>query len=248
MQVDMREVASGVFLVRASHTNVVLLAEGDALTLVDAGYPSDRRLLQAAVHRLGRQMSDVVALLLTHAHVDHLGCARRLALPVHCHEAEESHARGEVEQVVGARDVLPRLWRPGVLRWFVNVVTHGGLRRTPVDDVQTFDDGDPLDMPGRPVPVHTPGHTSGHVSFHVPEAGALLSGDALVTVDVWRTTRRGPQVLRAPFNHDHDAALASLERFVPLDADVVVPGHGQPFRGTPAEAVASARQRGPRPR
>jgi hypothetical protein len=31
-----------------------------------------------------------------------------------------------------------------------------------------------------------------------------------------------------------------LERLAPLEAEVVVPGHGAPFHGTPAEAVTAA--------
>ncbi len=41
--------------------------------------------------------------------------------------------------------------------------------------VETFTT-DALDIPGRPVPVPTPGHTSGHSAFHLPERGALLVG------------------------------------------------------------------------
>ena len=35
----------------------------------------------------------------------------------------------------------------------------------------------------------------------------------------------------------------ALDALEPLEADVVAFGHGEPFRGSPAAAVASARER-----
>ncbi len=39
----------------------------------------------------------------------------------------------------------------------------------------------------------------------------------------------------------HDRAIVSLARYEDLDAEVVVPGHGRPYRGAPSRAVAAAR-------
>jgi glyoxylase-like metal-dependent hydrolase (beta-lactamase superfamily II) len=91
------------------------------------------------------------------------------------------------------------------------------------------------------VVVHTPGHTDGHVGLHLPDRGLLLSGDALITVDVWDESRRGPQLIQPPFNHDHAQAMATLDRYAELEAEVVVPGHGEVHRGSPRDAVLLAR-------
>ena len=72
----------------------------------------------------------------------------------------------------------------------------------------------------------------------------LITGDALITVDLWDPDRRGPQMIRRQFNYDHDQAIESLDRFTDLAADVIVPGHGEPWRGHPREAVAQAREVG----
>jgi glyoxylase-like metal-dependent hydrolase (beta-lactamase superfamily II) len=60
-----------------------------------------------------------------------------------------------------------------------------------VRDVQTYEDAETLDVPGRPHVVFTPGHTFGHSSLHFAERGVLIAGDAIVTVDPY-TNRRGP--------------------------------------------------------
>jgi hypothetical protein len=68
----------------------------------------------------------------------------------------------------------------------------------------------------------------------------LLTGDALVTGHhLLRGT--GPQRLPEFFHHDAAEAQASLDTIAALDADVIVPGHGAPWRGTPTEAVAALR-------
>lgn len=246
MHPRVREVGPDVFHVEVSHTNAVLVREGDELTLIDSGYPRDRHLVDAAVRQLGGEPADLSAVLLTHAHVDHIGSAERLrrdhGIPVHCHAAEAAHARGKVEERISERDLLRRLWRPGVAAFVANVVANGGLRPPHLTEVTTFADGEEVDVPGRPMAIHSPGHTSGHAAFHLPDRGVLVTGDALITVDVWDRSDRGPQVIRAPFNHDHERALGSLARFEDLAADAVVPGHGRPYRGTPAQAVAEARR------
>jgi glyoxylase-like metal-dependent hydrolase (beta-lactamase superfamily II) len=244
MEPQLTEVGSGVYFVEASHTNFVLVAEGGELTVVDSGYPKDRGLLEDAVAQTGHSLADISAMLLTHAHVDHLGSAEWLrrdhGVPVHTHTVEAPHARGEVDEVISQLDLLMRLWRPKVLSFTLNAVTSGALRHERLAQVSTFEDDEVLDVPGHPSAVFTPGHTSGHSAFHLADRGVLITGDALITVDVWDPGRRGPQLIRPQFNADNERARSSLSRLAGCDAEVVVPGHGQPYRSSPAEAVEEA--------
>jgi glyoxylase-like metal-dependent hydrolase (beta-lactamase superfamily II) len=54
--------------------------------------------------------------------------------------------------------------------------------------------------------------------------------------------RTGPQLMDDAFNNDTDQAYESLERLEMIDADLLLPGHGRPFEGTPAQAVELARR------
>lgn len=247
MDARVQEVGAGVWHVRASHTNFVLVRDGGSVTLIDTGYPGDRQLLEHAIRQAGGHPADLSALLLTHAHVDHTGSAEWLrsthGVPVHCHGQEVPNALGEVHEVISTADVLVRAWRPKVLLFTLNAARNGALTATPLEHVDPFTGEEPLDVAGRPVPVHTPGHTSGHTSYHLPDRGVLVAGDALITVDVWDHRRTGPQLIRPLFNHDHERADRSLDRLVELDAQVVLPGHGAPFHGSPAAAVDLVRSR-----
>ncbi|WP_067397347.1 MBL fold metallo-hydrolase [Streptomyces sp. F-3] len=245
MHMNIQHIADGTYLVHGTSTNWVILTEGDAAALIDTGYPGDRQRLLDSLAAVGSSPEAVTAVLITHAHNDHLGSAEYLravhGTPVYLHEAEVPHARREFLHQVGVREVLRNSWRPGVLPWAVRALRVGGTAHIPVAAPRPFPTGGPLDLPGRPVPVHTPGHTRGHTVFHLPDAGVVISGDALVSGHP--TSRiRGPQLLPDMFHHERAQALASLAVLERLDADVVLPGHGPAHRGPVRQAVRRARE------
>ncbi|MET7684978.1 MBL fold metallo-hydrolase [Streptomyces sp. NPDC005423] len=245
MRADVRQVADGAYLVHGSNTNWVILTEGDAVTLVDTGYPGDRQLVLDSLAQVGSSPEAVTAVLITHAHNDHLGSAEHLraahGIPVYLHEAEVPHARREFLQQVSVGAVLKNAWRPGVLPWMVHALRSGGTEQHPVTAPEPFPGTGRLDLPGGPIPVHTPGHTDGHCVFHLPEAGLVISGDTLVTGHP--TSRiRGPQLLPDMFHHERDRTVASLAVLETLDADVLLPGHGPAHDGPVRDAARRARE------
>jgi glyoxylase-like metal-dependent hydrolase (beta-lactamase superfamily II) len=246
MRLDVRHIADGTYLVHGSNTNWVILTEGDAVTLVDTGYPGDRAALLASLAEIGSAPEAVRAVLITHAHNDHLGSAEHLratyGTPVYLHEAEAPHARREFLHQVGVGTVLRNGWRPGVLPWAVHALRSGGTEHVPVTSPEPFPRSGALDLPGRPVPVHTPGHTDGHCAYHLPQAGVVISGDALVT---GHPTSRiaGPQLLPDMFHRERARTLASLAVFEDLEGDVLLPGHGPALTGSVRDAALQARER-----
>ncbi|MEU5627098.1 MBL fold metallo-hydrolase [Streptomyces tendae] len=246
MSADVRQVADGTYLVHGGHTNWVVLTDGDAATLVDTGYPGDRRALLDSLTAVGSSPEAVAAVLVTHAHNDHLGSAEYLrathGTPVLMHEAEVPHARRDFLQQVSVGTVLRNAWRPGVLPWMVHVLRTGGTEQHPVTAPAAFPADGALDLPGRPVPVHTPGHTDGHCVYHLPDAGVVISGDALVSGHALSRTE-GPQLLPGLFHHDRAGAVASLDVVAALEGDVLLPGHGPVHRGPVKDAADLARER-----
>jgi glyoxylase-like metal-dependent hydrolase (beta-lactamase superfamily II) len=240
----MYQAADGVWLVTGTDVNWVLVADGDEVTLVDAGEPRDLPRVLSSLERVGRPGGDVSAVVITHAHPDHIGAAERLradrGIPVWLLDSEAPHARGQVIEEASKLQILRATWRPPVLLWGLRILRAGATRVERLTEVKLFEAGSgPLDVPGHLVPVPTIGHTSGHCAFHLPERGVLITGDALITAHpVSRTT--GPQLCPPMFNHDEAANLASLQALAGLPADVVLPGHGPAYRGSPASAVERA--------
>jgi glyoxylase-like metal-dependent hydrolase (beta-lactamase superfamily II) len=246
MQTDVQQVADGTYLVHGSNTNWVILTEGDVVTLVDTGYPGDREQVLASLAQVGSSPEAVAAVLVTHAHNDHLGSAEYLrstyGTPVYLHDAELAHARREFLHQVSVGTVLKNGWRPGVLPWAVHAIRSGGTAKVPVTAPEAFPSKGALDLPGRPVPVPTPGHTDGHAAFHLPDSGVLISGDALVTGHP--TSRvEGPQLLPDMFHHERARAVASLDVLAGLEGELLLPGHGPAHRGPVREAALQAKER-----
>jgi glyoxylase-like metal-dependent hydrolase (beta-lactamase superfamily II) len=223
----------------------VLLTDGEAVTLVDTGYPGDRAAVLESLDRIGRSPTDVEAVVLTHGHPDHIGSAEHLrttyGIPVLAHELEAPNARGARIEQVSERVLLSMLWRPAVFLWMRDILRLRAAKVERLGDLELFVEQQ-LDVPGAPRVVHTPGHTSGHCSLHLPDRGVLLVGDALMTAHALVKVP-GPQLLPDFFNTDTAQARASLERLRGLAADVVVPGHGPAFQGSPADAVDQALRR-----
>ena len=240
-------IAEGVYRLGSSLINWYLVEDGGRFTVVDAGLPGYRSQLDDALAELGGSVGDVEAIVLTHAHVDHVGFAESLraetGVPVLVHPGDEKMAR-TTKTPMGERGPLPYLWRPQVWQLLLHGALNGGVKQHGITELRTFEDGEELDVPGRPHVVHTPGHTRGSCSLHLPDRSALLVGDALCTRNPM-TGREGPQIMPASFTVDVAGALAALERIEAVDADVMGFGHGDPWTGGTAAAVTRARELGP---
>lgn len=237
------QVADGLFRVGGTDVNWYLAKDGSDLTLVDAGYPGDTAAVLASIEAVGCKPGDVRAVLLTHAHVDHMGAANHLyaehGTPALMDPVEVPHARRERLEQAGPMDVAKQIWRPGVLTWSLRITRAGGTRDVPIRHAEAFPTTGPLDLPGGPVPVATHGHTSGHSAYLFPGAGAVATGDALVTGHAV-SRRSGPQLVPSWFSHAPTDPKDGLAPLAELDADVILPGHGVVLRVPLADAVATA--------
>jgi glyoxylase-like metal-dependent hydrolase (beta-lactamase superfamily II) len=213
-----------------------LVVTPEGVTAVDAGLPGHRRELLAELASLGLGPADVAGVVLTHGDSDHVGFAewlrREHGVPVYVHAADASRAKGG-DKPAGLKQQMKI---GAMLQFLTYFVRKGGARSAWLSEVVEVHDGDVLDLPGSPRVISVPGHSEGSIAVHVPLADALFVGDALTTRHVL-TGAEGPQP--APFTDEPERAVASLRALVDTGATWVLPGHGAPWGGGVAAAVAA---------
>jgi glyoxylase-like metal-dependent hydrolase (beta-lactamase superfamily II) len=151
----------------------VLHGAGGA-AIVDPGPTTTLPALRRALADAGIAIDDVTALLLTHIHLDHGGCAGTLVhehprLRVFVHEKGAPHLAAPEKLVASAArlygDAMDKLW--------------GEVRPVPPEALVVLKGGERIDAAGHALDVaYTPGHASHHVSFLARGAGIAFVGDA----------------------------------------------------------------------
>ncbi len=218
----MTELAPGVHSLghaKGGHVHAFLLDDGGELTLVDTLFESDARLVLREIDRLGRHVTDLKRIAITHGHRSHLGgvaaLKRTSGATVLAHEWEADIVSGD--RRAQAVTILPRQslrLMPFQLGLWLNRPRHVPC---PVDEtVGEGDAGGPLQG------IHAAGHSPGHLAFYWPERRFLIAGDAVAT---WPELCPGWDA----FNLNKAQHSVSLARMAALEAHVVGVGHGDPI-------------------
>jgi glyoxylase-like metal-dependent hydrolase (beta-lactamase superfamily II) len=240
------DVAPGVHALVHGYTNCYVVEGEGGITLVDAGYPSTWRLLESCLTQLSRPVSEVRGLIITHGHFDHVGFAsraQRSGIPVWAHRSDFPIVQHPYSYRPERPRLLYPLTHPRAVPVLTAMVAAGALRVPGVTPDHELPAGPVAELPGQPEIIHTPGHTDGECVVVLPDRSAVLTGDALVTLDPY-TGRRGPRIIAPAATHDSQQALASLDPLTTLDADIVLTGHGAPWRHGIETAVRAAHANG----
>jgi len=229
------------------HGNVWAVAADGGIVLFDTGIGGRGGLwrFDLALAQAGFGLEDVRLLVCTHSHTDHYGLAAPIVEGAGCelwmHPAWE-HIRLLAEDPAAA------------LERRIEAARKSGF---PAELLERFrerrkDDDNGIDgiavpdrdlLPGVEVPTdlgawrvyETPGHAPSHVVLHQPERGLLISGDHLL----------GRTVLFFDHGHSPDPVgefLRGLDEVEPLDAGLVLPGHGRTFRDSGVKIAEARRQ------
>ncbi|WP_028924052.1 MBL fold metallo-hydrolase [Pseudonocardia acaciae] len=181
-------------------------------------------------------------LLLTHAHLDHMGSAHefdsRWAHPL---EPVAAPLPGTLDaRALAATLGMGPVTDPSMPELFIDAVPFesyrpGDYRLRPAAATRALSDGMRIDLGDRALSVlHLPGHTPGSVAFYDEQNAALFSGDVIYD-DELLDELEGSSV------PDY---LSSLARLRELPIDTVHPGHGPSFDGGRLHELIDAYTRG----
>lgn len=213
--------------------NVIFVKTKHSFVLIDAGMPQSENIILRTVEATFGTGVQPEAIILTHAHFDHVGALERLLkqwnVPVYAHPEELPYLTGEknypepdgsVEGGLIAK-ISPLFPNQGI-----NIAK--AVHPLPKDGTVPYLDDWQW--------IHTPGHTDGHISLFRERTRTLIAGDAFVTVrqDKFLNVLIQKQEVSGPpryFTTDWQEAKNSVSKLAALSPLEAITGHGLPLKG-----------------
>ncbi|MBL8152673.1 MAG: MBL fold metallo-hydrolase [Anaerolineae bacterium] len=211
-------------LTRWTAFNCFLVREDDGFTLVDTGMSGSASAILQAADSLG---APIRRILLTHAHIDHVGSLD--ALHARLPDAEVAISARDARFLTGDRALDPA--EP-------QTPLRGGYPTCSTRPTRLLANGDRI---GSLEAIATPGHTPGHLAFFDHRDGTLIAGDAYSTKAGISTG--GTLRLLFPFpamaTWNRETATHSAETLLKWQPTRLAVGHG-PTLENPAAAMSRA--------
>jgi glyoxylase-like metal-dependent hydrolase (beta-lactamase superfamily II) len=215
---------------RLDHVNCFLAEGENGWTLIDTGLHDEPTINRWKEELEGKEVTDI---LITHYHPDHFGYAgglqRKLNARVSMSKIDTRSGLSSWQEPF-LNKLMDHYMLAGIPKTIAEGMTENTRsfvpRVTPYPNVDHyFEEGEKIQLGKYEYEViFTPGHSDGLVCFYNKDQSTLLSTDHILpkitpNISYW-------------FHGDDNPLqtyMASLNKMKKLDADFVIPSHGQPF-------------------
>lgn len=222
-----------------SHLNSYLVKGNERNLLIDTGPPTNDAFheLNKGLREVGAKLDGRTDVMTTHSHIDHIGLLPKMKAAGISNFMLSSEGFKLLEELVKnpsshMKELLEIAKSNGVPKELTEIIAQLPPRainfskyEKVMKSITLLKDGDELKTSDYTFTViKTPGHSPGHTCFYEPKTKLIISGDHLLE----NTT---PSVIkwRKKTNPLHDY-IESLKKVRRLDVDMVLPGHGNPFK------------------
>jgi glyoxylase-like metal-dependent hydrolase (beta-lactamase superfamily II) len=213
--------------------NVYLIDE-EPLTLIDAGPRTEEAIvaLRSGLARLGRRLSDVKRIIVTHAHADHYGLTRLIreesGAQVFVH-SWDARAVAETEDYGEYKNLLTEA---GVPSDILERMEKGWQQITDyadaVSDVDLLEDEDEIVFEHESLRVlHTPGHTPGSICLVRASDRTVFASDTVLKNITPNPVLNPDPVNRSKRFQSLGEYLVSLARLRSISPTLLKGGHGE---------------------
>ncbi len=236
----MPEVIKGVFFIPGEDefipdSHVYVIGQPGDYTMVDAGLMGKAGYKLRSLGRLGIRTEEVKRVIMTHTHLDHIGCLNEMrhqmdSLEVWVHENEAEPLEKGDERTVYGMDMFQSMCQ---MQYGLKT---GGFKLK-VD--RRLQGNETLELGGMAWEVfHIPGHSAGSIALYHRPGKVLIPGD---------TVYADSAIGRFDLHGANAGALKdSLLLLADLDVDILLPGHNRIVKDLPPGYIRNtARQWGP---
>ena len=205
-----------------SHAYVLGKPSSQDLSLIDAGLTTKGSYKIQSIQKAGIELSAIKRIIMTHTHLDHVGCLAEISKQIPWAELWVHHLEADLleqgdERGVYGMDMFRGLCqsqfglKPGAFKVQVNRKLQGG---------------ETLDLGGTVWEIiHIPGHSMGSIGLYHPSTKTLIPGDV-----VYADYAIGRFDLYGAKGSELKESLARLGE---LEVDILLPGHNRIVKGLP---------------
>jgi len=223
----MPEITKGVYyipgqdeMIPDAHVYVLGVPSSQDLSIVDTGLMGKGKYKIQSIQKLGIKLSEIKRIIMTHTHLDHIGCLKEIReqiphaeLWIHEDEADPIE-KGDERGVYGME----------MFRSMCQSQYHlkAGDFKFKVD--RKLKEGEKLDLGGLSWEVlHIPGHSAGGIALYERSQKVLIPGDVVYAdYAIGRFDLHGAEA---------GTLLKSLLRLAELEVEVLLPGHNRVVKG-----------------